>query len=397
MPEFNLLLEKYLRNELDAAELRLFLKLANDPQNLEALRHTLHTKLENKTYSGFSESEEIDLMFEQMLVKASDLHMQEDTKTVTIYRKRYKFFITAAAAAVFIILTIGAYLWFTQSNEKQSLQQVQATVTPADVAPGSNKAILTLSDGSTINLNDAGSGTLARQGNAALVKQSDGELVYHPQGKASGELLYNTMTTPRGGQFKLTLPDGTRVWLNASSSIRYPAVFNGAERKVTMTGEAYFEVAHNKKIPFTVEAGGTAVHVTGTHFNVNAYEDESATKTTLLEGAVSITKGTSAVLLKPGQQVTADSKGLTKPDEADTDESVAWKNGLFSFNGADLPSIMRQLARWYDLEVTYEGTIPKRLYTGKVFRNLNLSETLKVFELSHIHFRIEGKRLTVTP
>jgi transmembrane sensor len=397
MPPFELLVEKFLQDDLTPAELNLFLRLAKDPSNLQLLREIVTQKLDNREYTGLSDDATIDLMFSQMMARASPQIMARASPPP---RSKRHFPVWYAAAAAVILLVLGANLFFLQkrSTPHPLAQKTSPPVVKTDVAPGGNKAILTLSDGSTISLEDAGNGTVAQQGNARVVKLSNGELAYRASGKATKETLYNTVSTPRGGQFRLTLPDGTRVWLNASSSITYPTAFTGKDRKVAMKGEAYFEVVSHPDLPFKVEVKGMEVYELGTHFNINAYEDESEARTTLLEGAVKITKGASTLLLRPGQQAACGSEDrVSLVKDADVEESVAWKEGLFSFDGADLPSIMRQLARWYDLEVHYEGEIPKRRFTGKVFRNLPLSETLKVLELSHVHFRIEGNRLTVTP
>lgn len=433
MPEFELLLDKFLRDELDPAELKRFLSAVKEPGNLEKLSRVLDEKLSRNAYSGSSESAEIDQMFRQMLEKAArnkpvhapspilNLPEQYTTPAEEIPSEAYSgkrsvihfLFSRRSIAAAVLLFIAGAavYLWLNHAPDQKPV--VKHTPTPVlenDVEPGGNKAVLTLSDGSRISLNSANNGTLAQQGNTTVVKLANGDLQYQASGKASAEVMYNTMTTPRGGQYHLSLPDGTQVWLNASSSITYPTSFNDQERKVNIKGEAYFEVAplipkgSHKKIPFKVlvipssGSGGMEVEVLGTHFNINAYEDESATKTTLLEGAVKIKKGPEAILLKPGQQASySGNSGFSLQEDADLEESIAWKNGLFSFKEADLTQIMRQLARWYDLEVRYEGPISKRRFTGKVFRNLKLSETLKVLELSHIHFRLEGNELTVMP
>lgn len=397
MPDFNQLLDKYLRNELNAAELQSFLDAVHQPENFEILRREVLMKLKDPSHLNISDQDEISLMFEQMLQKATPLQStSEEIPLIPVHKHSRRLVWRIAAACLLVLLGAGAYLWLNPSTKTTAPAQHTLAKQP-EIAPGGNRAILTLSDGTTINLDDAANGTVAQQGNASLIKNADGELLYRADQKQSSALYYNTMTTPRGGQFKLVLPDGTQVWLNASSSIRYPAVFNGTERKVTMEGEVYFEVAHQKNHPFIVVANGTEVHVTGTHFNVNAYADESVIKTTLLEGSVTVKKGDAFANLKPGEQVESGNNGLSMVNAADVEETVAWKNGLFSFNGDDLPSIMRQLARWYNLEIQYEGAVPKRLFTGKVFRSMNLSETLKVFELSNVHFRIEGNKLTVIP
>jgi ferric-dicitrate binding protein FerR (iron transport regulator) len=413
MPEFDRLLEQFLRDELTPEELSLFLKEARDPANLLKLRRIVAEKIQQKAYTGLSDKEMTEPMFSQMLSKAAGYSASDDVspppryedKTVTLNQPEGKTIAlrrhVAIVAASLLLSGIGMRLWLHRDKPQAPLavQKQPAPLKKNDVEPGGNKATLTLSDGSTINLTGAGKGLLARQGNARVVKLNDGQLSYQTSGETTKEILYNTMSTPRGGQYRLGLPDGSQVWLNASSSITYPTAFTGGDRTVTMTGEAYFEVARNAALPFRVITKAMQVDVLGTHFNVNAYADEMSASATLLEGAVRVHSGDqSPVTVKPGQQVVCGSGGsVSLVDNADLDETVAWKEGLFSFNGADLPSIMRQLARWYDLDVRYEGRLPKRHFTGKVFRNLKLSETLKVLELNQIHFRLEGNRLTVTP
>jgi ferric-dicitrate binding protein FerR (iron transport regulator) len=264
-----------------------------------------------------------------------------------------------------------------------------------DIAPGGNKAVLTLSDGTTIALDSTVSGAIAQQGSTSIVKQADGRIVYNAQGAGAGEAMMNTMRTPRGGQYRLTLPDGTQVWLNAASSITYPAAFTGKQRNVKISGEAYFEVTEDKGKPFVVEVdGGMPVEVLGTHFNVNNYVDEGPVKTTLLEGSVRIDQ----VILKPGQQARADGQRLTVTGNINVDKVMAWKNGLFNFEDASLQEVMRQLERWYDITVVYEGRIPDIQFEGEISRNINLSNLLRVLARAEVKFRLEeGRRLVVLP
>jgi transmembrane sensor len=287
------------------------------------------------------------------------------------------------------------------------------------VAPGGNRAVLTLAGGQKIILDSAAAGILAEQGNTHVQKLGDGKLAYEAGDGAGGRggggtkgaaaPLYNTLTTPRGGQYQLTLPDGTKVWLNAASSITYPIAFTGNSRSVEMTGEAYFEVTHDKKHPFTVKAGGQTIEDIGTHFNVNAYADEPAQVTTLLEGAVSV----SGHLLRPGEKATvigaagsgATATGTTgagavdiQVTQGDPDQAVAWKNGLFNFTDAGLQTVMRQLSRWYNVDVTYKGNIPPRQFTGMIGRSLTLNQVLEGLALENVHYQIEeGNRLIITP
>lgn len=397
MPQFNQLLDKYLCNELNEEELRLFLEAARQPENLEALRKQVMLQLQENKSNRLTDSSDINLMFEQMLHKVSDIEpVVQPALVVPSFGRKRRFIVSIAAACTLLLLSTGAYLWFNYKKQFRPVAQKQPAV-QQDIAPGGDRATLTLSDGTTIDLNNAAEGVLANQGNASVIKNGNGELQYQPVGKQPSTALYNSISTPRGGQYKLVLPDGTKVWLNASTAVRYPAVFNTTERRVSMDGEAYFEVAHKKDQPFIVEANGMQVQVTGTHFNVNAYADEAAVRTTLLEGSVNVKKGMQQATLQPGQQVEVGAEGLGKAKTIDVEEVVAWKNGLFSFNGDDLAGIMRQLARWYNIEVRYEGAVPKRLFAGQVFRNMKLSETLKVLELSGIRFRVEGGTLIVIP
>lgn len=303
------------------------------------------------------------------------------------------------AAAVLIVFISGIAAWFALRNPKDNtIANAPPQQLKNKAVPGGNKAILTLSDGSTIILDDAKNGKVAQQGGTQIAKSANGQLVYKALDGKPSEVVFNTLTTPRGGQFKLTLPDGSEVWLNAASSIKYPTAFIGNERKVEISGEAYFEIAHNAAMPFKVSVNGMVVKVLGTHFNINAYNDEASIKTTLLEGRVSLTKGSNAAILNPGQQAQLGNNGNIKViNHVDLDQVVAWKNGYFSFNRSNLQTVMRQLARWYDVEIDYEGKIPERQFGGKIDRNSDLSEVLKILEESKIHFSIEEKKIIVRP
>jgi ferric-dicitrate binding protein FerR (iron transport regulator) len=271
-----------------------------------------------------------------------------------------------------------------------------------DIAPGSNKAILQLADSSSIVLNDTNTGMLAQQGNTKVLKLDNGQLTYNALPGHSSATLYNTVSTPRGGQYQVVLPDGSKVWLNAASSLRFPTAFAGKERNVTLSGEAYFEIAHNKSMPFKVRVDELEVEVLGTHFNVMSYKNEAMTSTTLLEGAVRVSSlfATSdagqGVVIRPGQQAgIRQHSSVFTVHEADIESVVAWKNGLFQFNGADMQTIMRQIERWFDVNVHYEGPIPEGHFSGTVGKNNSLLTVLRIFEESGLKFKIEGKELTV--
>ncbi|MDP4261735.1 MAG: FecR domain-containing protein [Bacteroidota bacterium] len=305
------------------------------------------------------------------------------------------------AAAVILLLGMGAYLWLLIRPSKQA-QGDKIVSSKLDISPGRQGAILTLADGRTVVLDSIGNGLIATQ-NGTKVLLNDGQLTYNADRSAVAAVAYNTMTTPKGRQFQLVLPDGTKVWLNAASSVRYPTVFTGNERKVEITGEAYFEVTKNAKMPFRVKVNDqTEIEVLGTHFNVNSYTNEASINTTLLEGSVQITNSGKKVVIKPGQQAQVAElpvqPGIKILSDVDVDKVMAWKNGVFNFQDATLKEVMRQLERWYDIEVVYEKGVPDLEFMGTMGRDLSLSDVLSGLKLSEVHFRIEeGRKLIVMP
>ena len=303
-----------------------------------------------------------------------------------------------AAVIVFAAVGIAAYSWLNKQPKTDNTQTAANRPTPAkkNITAGGNKAVLTLGNGTEVVLDEAKNGNVASQGNTTIIK-IDGKLAYQKTGTAD-EVMYNTITTPRGGQYQLELADGSKVWLNAASSLRFPTAFPGKERIVELTGEGYFEVAKNAAQPFFVKANNMEVEVLGTHFNIMAYSDEKTLKTTLLEGSVKIKSGNTTSLLKPGQQARLQQDNIKVKDDVDIEEVVAWKNGYFQVErNAGIEQVMRQMARWYDIEVKYEGSVPKRSFGGKISRDLDLQEALKVLEVSKIHCNIEGRTLIVKP
>lgn len=302
----------------------------------------------------------------------------------------------AAAAAAILVSAIGAWYWLSGPAQKVPEKQLATTTIGKDLPPGKEGAILTLADGSQILLDTVKNGTRL-QVNGIAMEMKNGQLLYS-EGN-TGASAYHTMSTPRGRQFQLQLPDGSQVWLNAASSIRYPSSFSGNERKVEITGEAYLEVAKDANRPFRVVTAAQMATVTGTQFNVNAYEDEMQERTTLVEGGVNVNDIASNTTsqLHPGEQAMLKDGKLTVR-KVDLDEVTAWKNGLFNFVNADIPAVMRQLQRWYNIEVSYEGKIPQREFQGKMQRDLNLSELLLLLEKADVHFRLEeNRKLVVTP
>lgn len=322
------------------------------------------------------------------------------------HRKQFTLYKLAVAAAVLLVISAG--IWFYNSNQKTTAPKtLNPEVAITDViSPGKNKAILTLADGSKLSLTDSINGKIADQGGIKIIKE-DGILVYTntDQSAAPAEMM-NTISTPRGGQYQIKLPDGTRVWLNAASSLKYPTVFNGKERMVQLSGEGYFEVAKNKDKPFKVLVSSAKtpgkeqmVEVLGTHFNLNGYEDEPVIRTTLLEGSVRVSSSFAkkGLILSPGQQSRLNNGNITV-ENVNTTEAVAWKNGLFIFGNERIESIMRRVARWYDLEVRYEGKVTDEIFVGSVSRYENVSDILRPLQLTNmVHFRIEGRRIIVMP
>lgn len=302
------------------------------------------------------------------------------------------------AAAACLLLAVSATALNLLRKQQENREMAAAPVQKAPVIqPGSYGAVLTLSDGTDIMLDSAG-GKVASQ-NGADVVVANNQVAYRTTGETADAPVYNTLSTPKGRQFRLQLPDGTMVWLNAGSSIRYPTVFRGKERVVGLQGEAYFEVAKNAAMPFSVRINDQAsVLVTGTHFNVNAYSNEPDIATTLLEGSVRF-EGRETVTLRPGQQsrLNLQTSKLSVRDDVETDKVIAWKNGLFDFSNAGLKEVMNQLERWYDIDVVYEKNVRDIRFFGKMTRNITLNDLLMILERSKVHFRIEGRKLVVLP
>ncbi len=299
----------------------------------------------------------------------------------------------AVAASVLLAVGLGSYFMFFNKTTKQ--EEFVATTGPIDIiAPKANRAMITLSNGQQVYLDSAVNGKLLQQNGVEIVKLADGKIIY--KGSAD-EVEYNTLSNPRGSRvIDITLGDGSQVWLNAGSSITYPVAFIGNERKVSLTGEAYFEVTHNSAMPFKVSKGKVEIVVLGTHFNVNTYDDEDDIKVTLLEGSVSVSNGIRNSLLKPGEQAKINSD-VNIVSGVDIGEVMAWKEGYFKFSRANIKTIMRQLARWYDLDVQFEGQITEREFGGEMERSLPLSGMLRLLEKGNVHFRVEGKKIVVIP
>jgi ferric-dicitrate binding protein FerR (iron transport regulator) len=299
-------------------------------------------------------------------------------------------------AAAVILLLAGAGWWLTRRSSTPP-PAIVATPAAPDIAPGRNAAILTLSGGRRILLDSASEDTVLTEG-AAVVANTNGRLAYNPGNAPATETIYNTLTTQRGNQYQLTLPDGTRVWLNAASSITYPTSFAGANRTVSITGEAYFEVAKIPSQPFHVKADGQDVAVLGTSFNVNDYPDEPAGRTTLIDGSVRVATAKSSRVLVPGQQALIKEGGIQLVPKADIEQTLAWKDGLVKLTGASIREVMRQVSRWYDVDVEYQGDLDNAVFVGIVSRQQNLAKFLELLEATgSVHCSIDNKKIIVKP
>jgi transmembrane sensor len=333
-----------------------------------------------------------DVLYTEMMQEAGHAKPARANKPARVKRIYW-----AAAAILVLVLGTAGYRWYARQVSPAIVARGQEPGSGYgnDLRPGSNGAVLTLAGGQKIVLDSAGNRLLAVQSGTKLTNRN-GRIVY--EGKPATETLFNTLTTSMGKQYQLVLSDGSRVWLNAASSIRYPAAFPGNARSVEITGEVYFEIATDPLRPFTVSVNGVKVNVLGTRFDVNAYADEPAVRTTLLDGAVRVSAGGIEKMLKPGEQAQTDKEGHTRVlAQVDADGVIGWKEGYFSFDNTDLATIMREIARWYDVNVVYQGPVPDRTFGGEISRNSNASQVLKILEESNVYFKIEGRKIIVLP
>jgi ferric-dicitrate binding protein FerR (iron transport regulator) len=305
------------------------------------------------------------------------------------------------AAAVLLVAVAGGSLFYLNRTGEQKKMADRRSLWPA-IAPGGNKAMLRLADGSSVVLDSAADGLVTRQGGTEVIKSGTGQLAYTAGAVGTVAVGYNTITTPRGGQYEVQLPDGSKVWLNALSSVHFPTAFAGKSREVEVSGEAYFQIAKDAGKPFSVKVNGLSVEVLGTQFNINAYSDEPEVRTTLMEGAVRVRQGLSAVVLKPGQEArvaavsgAVGAAAIPVANNVDLNEVAAWKNGLFLFNGARIETIMRQVGRWYGVDVDYKDKLSEE-FVAEIPRNVPLSKLLLLLEgTGQVHFSIAGKKVTV--
>lgn len=371
--KFRQILDRYIAGEASAEE--------------EAWLESAYINWNSKEPNTYSES---------LLKEGTDQIWETVSKHIQPSRKAAKLLIPLMSAAALVIISLAGIFIYKQNHKTTDLTNISAY---KDIKPGKDKAVLVLANGTKINLDKTNSGHLADQTGVSISKTADGQIVYAvpPQENGPAETEYNTVVTPAGGQYQINLPDGTKVWLNASSSLTFPTFF-AAERTVKLKGEAYFEVSKisggGKRIPFFVESANQKIEVLGTHFNVNAYANETSTKTTLLEGSVQIN---GKVLLKPGEQSRLQGESI-RVSAVNAEDYIDWKNGDFILEHNDFRSVMRKIARWYDVEIVYGDDAPTKLNLGGwISRSKNISSILQLMEQTgKVHFKIEGRRITVS-
>ena len=387
------LLKRYADNSASAEEVEEMLALLRTSGGEEALKEMVA--------EIWDEDEETSLTEKDWDRVWGTIHQEMDFKTRSRSVRMWKIW-GSVAAALLLMAGAGTAYWRLAGKEKKAASlAAQGQGGKKDIAPGGNKALLTLANGSTIVLDNAHDGVLAQQGGTNVEKLDAGSLAYNTEGKGSEEVMYNTIATPNGGQYQVILPDGSKVWLNAASSLKFPTRFEGKERSVELTGEAYFEVAQHSSMPFRVKVPGNGmdVQVLGTEFDVMAYGNEQTSNTTLVSGKVNVVSKGAVRVLEPGKQTILDNQTKTmRVADANVEQVVAWKNGLFRFRETGIRELMRQVERWYNVQVVYETEGKDQDFTGVVSRNLPVSALLQTLELTGtVHFRVEGKKIIVLP
>ncbi len=397
---FDDLLSGYINNSLTRDDLAYFIQLIRNGEFEEETKQMIEQLLIEKPSITIDDHERADKIFENILQRSAQID-EESEKIILPAPARTKLFSIVrfvAAASIIGLVILGSYYWFGNKPANEiSKTEVKKPVYKNDLPRGGNKALLTLADGSVIVLDDAKNGALTQQGNAKIIKL-DGRVNYNSTNASTNEIVYNSISTPKGGQYQIVLPDGSEVWLNSTSSIRFPTAFSGKNRTVEITGEAYFEIAKNKSMPFIVKVNNAEIQVLGTHFNVMAYNDESMLNTTLLEGSVKFIKENVTKILTPGQQSQLSNDGhVNVVSNVDVNKVIAWKNGMFNYQGADIGTVLRQISRWYDVEIVYTKKVDDLFY-AEIPRNTQLSDLLKALELTgKVHFEVEGKKIIVMP
>lgn len=394
--EFKNLIDKYLVGSCSSEDIRLLGKLLEQEQYTGWLDTIMEEQLAKNTSIPSDFPEVVDRVKRHV---AENISYERKHSAVRHLFSSWR----KVAAAILVLVVASVAIWMLPRGAKGDNNQTNVKFSDT-IVPGKDGAILTLDNGNQVVLDSLGNGVVATQ-NGTKILLKNGQVIYNSKPAENGIAVYNTITTPKGRQFRLQLEDGTQVWLNAASSIRYPVVFSGTERNVEVTGEVYFEVAKNAQKPFWVKINDEMyVEVLGTHFNISSYQNEGSVKTTLLEGSVQMISGKDKAILKPGQQGRATrqennsaGKKIKILNDVNIEKVMAWKNGLFDFQDASLEEVMGQLERWYNIEVVYEKGIPAFEFIGKMGRDLSLEEVLRGLEFSEVHFRIEGRKVIVMP
>lgn len=393
------LLQKHLAGTLTAQEKTELIALAGIKQNKEIATAQLEGLLARETqFSDFNEKRFMPLIAG---VLQADTITEEEIMADPGKNRALHFFGTKTGIlliALAFAVAIGGYLYqFNPFATKARVNNGKSG--SAEITPGGSKAMLTLSDGSTIVLDSASTGILAQQGNVKVTKKENGELQYTASGEKGSPVSFNTIRTPRGGEYTVVLSDGSRIKLNAFSSITYPTTFAAKDRNVTITGEAYFEIAKNLKSPFKVKVYDMEAEALGSEFNINAYIDEPVIKTTAIKGSIKLSRNDSMLSIRASQQGDFDKQGnFSLVKNADTNEVIAWKNGFFQFNNTSLSAVMHQIGRWYNVDIVYEkGAAKDREVFGEIRRNVNLTEIMKMLRKSGIDCRIDGRTFIVLP
>jgi ferric-dicitrate binding protein FerR (iron transport regulator) len=392
------LFNKFIENKCSPEEVKQLLDEFKLAENEESLRLFIRKQLETDPGgTGFNSAKyqyQADELYVKISQKLKDGKSRPRYRIISIFGNPW--LRVAAVAFVFVFIgTLGYYL-LNENTKKEVIATNKSVIYGTDLLPGGNKAILTLSDNSSIILDTARNGVIREQGGTRIIKLADGQLSYNAAKGRPKATEYNTISTPRGGEYKLTLPDGSMAYLNAASSIKFPVAFTGRERKVEITGEVYFEVAKDVKSPFRVKVGDMTVEALGTEFNVMSYSEESSVQATLIGGVIRVSQHENQVTLSPGQQARLEHSGeLTVADQVDIDEIVAWRKGLFIFNHAHVEEIMQQIGRWYDVEIEFAGEISHETFTGVISRKSNVSRVLNIMQKAGLKFTVTEEKIKV--
>ncbi|HVS97610.1 MAG TPA: FecR domain-containing protein [Puia sp.] len=400
------LLQSWLQDRLDPASEPAFWEAVTDPDAEATVKESLAASWDASDQPIRLDPAQSAALYDRIMetvrttpaVQTEDVSTQPATPVIPMparwWRRGWW-----RVAAILLLLTGMVWLYEARQPPHAATNQSAAQLAQDIRAPQTNRATITLAGGQTLYLDSAHNGVLAAQGASAVRKLADGRIAYEPAGRpvavSTAGMSYNTLFNPRGSRvLDMTLSDGSRIWLNAGSSITYPVAFSGPTREVTMEGEAYFEIQPDAGHPFTVRSATHAVRVLGTHFNVNAYAGDPDVRVTLLEGAVRVD---SKLGLRPGEQAIIGGAGPVLNPHPNLEAVMAWKNGLFYFDHADLPTVLRELGRWYDVQVEYQGRVPAMRFGGKIDRNSSVADVLKILALSKVQFRIEGRKIIVLP